>query len=206
MGKLVNKALTNLKAHFIFLALNKFEHCDSVWVACNGIFWVGANRTMLTWGTFSTFKQISGFLFGRYCTLLGADAHRLGKKWKIYEIMECVYVLDKCLGHQFKPCWHGGNLQQTIMENKRGPESVSLSACLVVLAQDWTVPWDRRYPVRRDSTICIYTMTRLVEGPNPVTRDVSTRVLGMQGSNFWLVMHETHTYFRINLTQSRCLC
>jgi hypothetical protein len=70
---------------------------------------------MLTWGTFSTFKQISGFLFGRYCTLLGADAHRWGKTWKVYEIMECVYMLDKRLGRQSKPCWHGGNLQQTMM-------------------------------------------------------------------------------------------
>src|SRR5215216_1520677 len=50
---LVIKALTNLMAHFVFFAPNKFEPLCHICSICLHLY-VGISRTMLSWGTFST--------------------------------------------------------------------------------------------------------------------------------------------------------
>ena len=53
MRKLVSKALTNLMAHFIFLAPNKLEPLCHLCCICLHLY-VGISRTVLSRGTFST--------------------------------------------------------------------------------------------------------------------------------------------------------
>ena len=98
--------------------------------------------------------------------------------------MESVYVLEKRLGGQFKPCIiHGGNLQQTIVSfydassiksysivNKKIVEM--LIVCLschfgmgLLLDRSTSISWGRRYPVGVLDDTCILTMTRTYLGP-----------------------------------------
>src|SRR3954465_15789193 len=51
---LVIKALTNLMAHFIFLSPNKLEPLCHLCCICLHLY-IGISRTVLSWGTLSTF-------------------------------------------------------------------------------------------------------------------------------------------------------
>ena len=99
--------------------------------------------------------------------------------------MEYVYVLEKRLGGQFKPCIiHGGNLKRTIVSiyeassikkampivNKRTAKM--LIVCLschfgmgLLLDRSTSMSWGRRYPVGVLNDTCILTMTRTYLGP-----------------------------------------
>mgnify|MGYP007107617057 CR=1 FL=1 len=70
LRKLVSKALTNLMAHFIFLAPNKLEPLCHLCCICLHLY-VGISRTMLSWGTFSTLHLY--FVLSWYHVLFSMD-------------------------------------------------------------------------------------------------------------------------------------
>ena len=103
MWKIVSKALTNLMAHFIFLAHKKSEPFWLSYDVYAGRLWVESWQNHLSWGTFSTppcvsyFKLISCYTFVFGCLPVWNELVN-------YESMEFVYVLEKRLGRQSKPC------------------------------------------------------------------------------------------------------
>jgi hypothetical protein len=95
MRKLVSKALTNLMAHFTFLAFKILTlwlfYVDIMLASCK----LEISPAMPSWGKFSTlhfllFELISwSFVYGY---------SRCEINWDLVEFMEFVYVLEKRLG------------------------------------------------------------------------------------------------------------
>jgi hypothetical protein len=116
------------------------------------------SQTMPSWGKLSTLR----FLFELISWSFIYGYSRCEINWESYEIMEFVYVLEKCMGHQSKPCIiHDGNLQHAHSEHSTTHLKIKSYTngkykrcrgvhCLFVLSF-WCglVPchWARRYPV-----------------------------------------------------------
>src|SRR4051812_17523759 len=92
--KLVIKALTNLMAHFIFLAPNKLEPLCRLCCICLHLY-VGVSRTVLSRGTFSTlhlyFTQLISCSFVYGC-------HRCEIKRELVSPRSMYFVLEKRMG------------------------------------------------------------------------------------------------------------
>ena len=101
MRKLVIKALTNLMAHFTFLALNKLEPLCRLCCICLHLF-VGNQQNHVVMGNAFNIALVlctqlisCSFVYGcRRCEMKG----ELVSPWSY------VCVLEKRLGHQPKPC------------------------------------------------------------------------------------------------------
>ena len=96
MWKIVSKALTNLMAHFIFLLIRSLNHCDYLMMYMPANYELRVSKTMFTWGTLSTPHFVFHFKLISCSFVLGCLP--VWNKLEIYESMEFVYVLEKCLG------------------------------------------------------------------------------------------------------------
>jgi hypothetical protein len=109
MWKLVSKALMNLMTRFTLLTFKILtlwlSYVDVMLASCK----LEVSPTMPSWGKLSTL-HFSLILVDIVIFCLWIIV--MWNKLRSCELMEFVYVLEKCLGHQSKPCIiHGGNLQ-----------------------------------------------------------------------------------------------
>ena len=102
MSKIVSKALTNLMAHFIFLLIRSLNHCDYLMMYMPANYELKVRRTMCHGERFQ--HRILFVILSWYHVSFVFGCLPVWNKLVIYESMEFVYVLEKRLGRQPKPC------------------------------------------------------------------------------------------------------